>query len=158
MFGPGSRPEGMEVLRLASLPYLGSLSVRDLTALAPYATEVSLAAGSRVLLDGPFAQELMLVAAGRGSVRCAGETVAELGPGDAFGSLVPGRTAYATATVTALCPLRLVTFSTRDVRLLRRAAPDALQALLAQCAQPVEARTQRRSAPAPPVAAAAAAA
>lgn len=148
----------MEVLRLASLSCLGSLSVRQLTAIAPYAAEVSLPVGSRVLLDGPFAQELVLVATGRGSVRCAGETVAELGPGDAFGSLVPCRTAYPTATVTALCPLRLVTFSTRDVRLLRRAAPDALEALIARCAQAPQGRTHGRLAAAHPAAAAAAAA
>ena len=150
VFRPESRPEGMETLRLASLTYLGSLSVHELNAIAPYAAEVSLPAGSRVLLEGPFAQELVLVATGRGSVRCAGETVAELGPGDAFGSLGPRHTTYPTATVTALVPLRLVTFSTRDIRLLHRAAPDALRALLAACAQAPQGRaTHLRPAPAP---------
>jgi CRP-like cAMP-binding protein len=102
--------------------------------IAPGAAELTIAAGRRVLLDGPFAQELVLVATGRGSVRCAGETVAQLGPGDAFGTLAPPRTAYRTATVTALSALRLVTFSTRDIRHLRSTAPDTLDALLAACA------------------------
>ncbi len=88
-----------------------------------------------MLLDGPFAQELVLVARGRGRVRCAGEPAGDLGPGDAFGALAPRRTAYATATVTALRDLHLVTFSTRDVDHLRRTAPDTLAALLAACAQ-----------------------
>ena len=125
----------MEILRLASLTYLGSLSMRELSAIAPYAQEVSLPAGRRVLLDGGFAQELVLVATGRGSVRSAGETVAALGPGDVFGTLAPRRTTYPSATVTALSPLRLVAFSTRDLRELGRLAPDALQALLDACAQ-----------------------
>lgn len=152
----------MEILRLASLTYLGSLSMRELTAIAPYAQEASLPAGWRVLLDGAFAQELVLVATGRGRVRCAGETVAELGPGDAFGTLAPRPTAHSTATVTALSAMRLVTFSTRDLRALGRAAPDVLQALLDACAQPPHGRANGRrpggTAPPPAPAAAAAAA
>ncbi|HEV2774802.1 MAG TPA: cyclic nucleotide-binding domain-containing protein [Solirubrobacteraceae bacterium] len=139
----------MEILRLASLTYLGSLSMRELSAIAPYAQEVSLPAGRRVLLDGGFAQELVLVATGRGSVRSAGETVAALGPGDVFGTLAPRRTTYPSATVTALSPLRLVAFSTRDLRELDRLAPDVLQALLAACAQEPVLRAKT-----PPVAAA----
>lgn len=146
----------MEILRLASLTYLGTLSLRDLSTIAPHAQELSLPAGGRMLLDGPFAQELVLVATGRGSVRCAGETVAALGPGDAFGTLAPRRTTYATGTVTALSALRLVTFSTRDLRELGHDAPEVLRALLDACAQ---GRAKApRPAPAPVVLAAAAAA
>jgi len=152
----------MEILRLASLTYLGSLSLRELSTIAPYAQEVSLPAGGRMLLDGSFAQELVLVATGRASVRCAGETVAALGPGDAFGTLAPRRTTYATGTVTALGALRLVTFSARDLRELGRVAPEALKALLGACAQEPRGRAKTlRPLPAPvvrPAAAAAAAA
>lgn len=148
----------MEILRLASLTYLGSLSMRELMAIAPHAQEASLPAGRRVLLDGSFDQELVLVAAGRGRVRCAGETVAELGPGDVFGTLAPRLTAYPTATVTALSALRLVTFSPRGVRALRQAAPDALAALLAAGAQaPQERAAVRHPVGSPPAPAAAAA-
>ncbi len=124
----------MEILRLASLTYLQPLSLRELAAIAPCAAEIAIPAGRRVLLDGPFAQELVLVATGRGSVRCAGEAIAELGPGDAFGPLAGSWCAYPTASVTAVTALRLVTFSTREVRHLRRTAPDALRALVAACA------------------------
>ena len=124
----------MEVLRLASLAHLHPLSVRQLTELAPYASELTVRAGHRLLLDGPFAQELVLVETGRGRVRCAGEPVAELGPGDVFGELAPRRATYPTATVTAISDLRLVMFSTRDIRRLRRAAPQAVTALLLACA------------------------
>jgi hypothetical protein len=123
----------MDLLRLAALTYLPWLSVRELAAIAPCAAELAIPAGGRMLLDAPLHQELVLVATGRGSVRCAGETIAELGPGDAFGTLAAPRCAYAAATVTARTTLRLVTFSTRDVRYLRRTAPDALDALLAAC-------------------------
>jgi len=147
----------MEFLRLATLTYLGSLSVRELAAIAPYAQELMLPAGRRVLLDGPFAQELVLVATGRGSVRCAGETVGELGPGDVFGTLAPRRVAaYPTATVTALGVLRLVTFSTRGLRELGRVAPDVLRTLLAACEQAPDLPAKRRRPAAAPAGAAAA--
>lgn len=125
----------MEILRLASLTQLHPLDMRRLPVIAPYASELSVLAGHRVLLDGPFAQEIVLVGGGRGRVRCAGETVAELVAGDAFGALAPQRATYpAAATVTAISDLRLVTFSRRDIRLLRRSAPDAMDALLSACA------------------------
>ena len=118
----------MEILRLAALTQFHPLNMRQLAALAPHASELTVHAGHRLLLDGPFAHELVLVGGGRGRVRCAGEAVAELGPGDVFGALVPPRTAYSTATVTAISDLRLVMFSTRDIRLLRQSAPEAMDA------------------------------
>jgi CRP-like cAMP-binding protein len=124
----------MEILRLASLTHLHPLDMRQLAEIAPCASELTVRAGHRLLLDGPFAQELVLVAAGRGRVRCAGEAVAELGRGDVFGALAPQRTSYPTATVTAISDLRLVMFSTRDIRLLREAVPETVAALLRACA------------------------
>lgn len=124
--------------------------MRELSAIAPYASELSVLAGHRILLDGPFAQDLVLVGGGRGRVRCAGEVVAELGPGDAFGALAPQRASYPAATMTAISDLRLVTFSTRDIRLLRQSAPEAIDALLRACAPkpaPAPAHQERASAP-----------
>lgn len=134
MFRPRSRVQGMDVLRLASLPQLHPLSDEQLAQIAPYANERVVRAGLRLLLDGPFAQDLVLIAGGRGLVRCAGEALAELGPGNVFGALAPERPTYDTATVTALTPLRLVAFSARSIRILRVAAPATLQALVAACA------------------------
>ena len=134
----------LDTVRFAALLRLPSLSARQLDAIAPYATERTVTAGGRLLLDGPVGHELVLVAAGRGRVRCAGEVVAELGPGDALGALAPRRAAYATATVIALSELCLVQFSARDLRLLRAAAPDAAAALLAGCVPPPAPRTAAR--------------
>jgi CRP-like cAMP-binding protein len=134
MFFVLSRYVVMEILRLAGLTHLHLLRQEQLAQIAPHASECVINAGRRLLLDGPFAQELVLIVAGRGIVRCAGEAVAELGPGDAFGELLQARPAYATATVTAITDLRLVIFSTRAIRLLRDGAPDAVAGLLAACA------------------------
>jgi CRP-like cAMP-binding protein len=134
MFSPRSRLVDMEILRLAALTHLHSLGSEQLAQLAPHASERVIPAGRRMLLDGPFAHELALIAGGRGVVRCAGEAVTELGPGDAFGELIPRRPAYETATVTAMTDLRLIVFSTRAIRSLRDGAPTAVAGLLAACA------------------------
>lgn len=120
----------MEILRFASLTHLHALSHERLAQIAPHASERTIPAGRRMLLDGPFAQELVLIARGRGVVRCAGETVAELGPGHAFGELAPERPVYETATVTAITELRLVVVSARSLRILRCVAPETVAALV----------------------------
>lgn len=123
----------METFRLAALTRMRPLTIAQLAQIAPYASERSVGAGERVLLDGPFAQELVFVGSGRGRVRCAGETVAELGQGDVFGTLAPRRVGYSTATVTVTAEMGLVMFSARDIRLLGEAAPEVLAALLEVC-------------------------
>lgn len=133
MFGRSLRPTSMETLRLASLTHLHSLSFEELGRLAPHASELWIPAGRRLLLDGSLHYDLALIGAGRGLARCAGEIVAELGPGDAFGRLSTRRSAYETATAYAVTALHLVVFSPRAVRLLRACAPDAVEALIAAC-------------------------
>lgn len=98
--------------------------------LAEYGTEMRVEAGSRLLLDGPFPQALVLITEGRGRVRHAGEPVDELGPGDLFGELAPHRPAYAAATVMAITDLTLVMFSSRQVELLGEAEPETAASLL----------------------------
>ncbi|HEV7806894.1 MAG TPA: hypothetical protein VGO80_13815 [Solirubrobacteraceae bacterium] len=123
----------MEPLRLAALTQLHSLSFDELDRLAKRADEQWIVAGRRVLLAGALHDELALVAAGRGVVRCAGEAIDELGPGDVFGALSTRSCTYATATIHVASDLHLVVFSSRAVRELRASAPDAVDALLAAC-------------------------
>ncbi len=97
---------------------------------ADFGTEMHVTAGTRLLLDGPFPQALVLITAGRGRVRHAGETVAELGSGDLFGELAPQNPANAAATVMAMTDLTLVMFSNRQVKMLGRAAPGLIASML----------------------------
>jgi CRP-like cAMP-binding protein len=139
----------METLRLAALTHLHSLSFDELHQIAPAAEELWVPAGRRLLLDGPLHQSLMLIGSGVGLVRCAGETVAELGPGDVFGELSHRRSPYATATVFAATALRLVTFSTRALRELRVDAPEAVAALVTACSLDVAERATALAGPRP---------
>jgi CRP-like cAMP-binding protein len=133
LFGRSLRQLGMESLRLASLTHLHSLSLDELDALAPHAGELQVAAGHRLLLGGPLHHELAIIAAGHGLVRCAGETVAEIGAGDVFGELTTRQAPYDTATVFAVTALHIVVFATHGIRELRETAPEAVEALLAAC-------------------------
>ena len=123
----------METLRLAGLTHLHSLSFDELGQLAPAAEELWVPAGRRLLLGGPLHCELALIAGGLGLLRCAGETLAELGPGDVFGELSTRRSAYVTASVFAATALHLVVFGTRALRIVREQAPDAVDALITAC-------------------------
>lgn len=149
MFARSSRRRGVESLRLAALTQLHSLSFDELGRLAPLADELWVPAGRRMLLGGPLHHELALIATGRGLVRCAGETVAELGPGDVFGELVAPRSVYATATVFALSALHLVVFSSRAIRDLRGGCPEVVEALLAACSLDLAERSRALAGPRP---------
>jgi len=149
MFARSSRRRVMESLRLAALTHLHSLSFDELNLIAPHAEERWVPAGRRILLGGSLHQGLALIGAGRGLVCCAGETVAQLGPGDVFGELSVRRPAYVTASVQALTTLHIVVFSTRAMRGLRETAPDALEALLAACALDVDERCSALAGPRP---------
>ncbi len=139
----------METLRLAALTHLHSLSFDELGQLAPAAEELRIPAGRRVLLGGSLHDALVLIADGRGLVRCAGETVAEFGAGDVFGELSTRRPAYETATVYAATALHLVAFSTRSVRLLRERSPETVDALLAACSLDAAERATALAGPRP---------
>lgn len=139
----------MEALRLASLTHLHTLSFDELEQLAPHAREQTIASGRRTLLGGPLDHELALVTAGRGLVRCAGETVGELGPGDVFGELSTRSSAYLTATIVAATPLQLVVFTVGAVRRLHEDAPQALGALLAACSLDPRERLRALAGPRP---------
>ena len=97
---------------------------------ADFGTEMHVKAGTKLLLDGPFPQALVLITEGHGRVRHAGEPVAELGPGDLFGELAPQNPANAAATVTAMTDLTVIMFSSRQVKMLGRAAPELIASML----------------------------
>ena len=130
----------MQTLRLAAVTHLHALSFDDLDGLAACAEELWIAAGGRLLLDGRLHHELALIVEGRGAVRCAGETVGEIGPGDVFGALTTRRAEYGTESVRVVENMHLVAFGSHSLRRLRASAPAAVDALLSACAIDVRER------------------
>jgi CRP-like cAMP-binding protein len=111
----------MEITRLAALPLFAPLTFDQIGQIAPLASELRVEQGRRLLLDGPFSADLIVIETGRAQVRFAGERLAELGPGDVFGNLAAAE--FPTATVSALTDMTLVTFSGRDVKRVGARAP-----------------------------------
>ena len=130
----------MQTLRLAAVTHLHALSFDHLDGLAACAEELRIAAGGRLLLDGRLHHGLALIVEGRGIVRCAGETIGKLGPGDVFGELSDRRAAYGTATVRVIENMHLVAFRSHSLRQLGASAPEAVAALLAASAIDVRER------------------
>jgi len=149
VFVASSRLSDMQTLRLAALTRLHALSFDELDQLAGCAEESWVRAGGRLLLEGRLHHELALIVGGRGLVRCAGETIGELGAGDGFGELATQRAAYATATVRVVEDLHIVAFGSHALRRLRSSAPDAVAALLAACVLDVRERAAACAGPRP---------
>lgn len=139
----------MEALRLAALTHLHALSLHELDQLAPAAHELWVPAGRRMLLGGPLHSELVVIASGVGLVRCAGESLDELGPGDVFGELSARRSGYPTATVFAATTLHLVVFGTRSLGAVRERHPGVVDALLAACSLDAAERVTALAGPRP---------
>ncbi len=130
----------MQILRLAALAQLQALSFEELFRLASRAEETCVPAGRRLLLDSGLHDGLALIAAGSGVVRCAGEAIGKLGPGDVFGALSMRHSIYATATLHVVEDLQLLVFGNHAVQSLRVSAPEAVDALLAACSDDCDER------------------
>lgn len=130
----------MQILRLAALVQLQALSFEELFRLASRAEETCVPAGRRLLLAGGLHEGLTLIAAGSGVVRCAGEAIGKLGPGDVFGALSMRHSIYATATLHVVEDLQLLVFGNHAVQSLRVSAPEAVDALLAACSDDCDER------------------
>jgi len=139
----------MQILRLAALTQLQALSFEELFRLASRAEETCVQAGRRLLLDGGLHDGLALIAAGRGVVRCAGEAIGKLGPGDVFGALSTRHSIYATATLHVVEDLQLLVLSNHAIQSLRLSAPETVDALLAACSDDRDERAVAGTGPRP---------
>jgi CRP/FNR family transcriptional regulator, cyclic AMP receptor protein len=102
--------------RLKTLPVFSSLGDDALREVATFATETSVAAGKRLVEEGDYAYELMVIEEGEAEVVRGGERVATLGPGEFFGEIAVLEKTLRTASVVALTPMRLVTLSHWDLK------------------------------------------
>jgi len=95
----------LELLR--GSPIFAPLPPATLEALALRLEARRIDAGDTVFAQGNAGDEFYLVDSGRVTVAVAGETVAELGPGESFGEIALLRDVPRTATVTALTEVSL---------------------------------------------------
>ena len=113
----------MDADRLRKLPLFGELSHRELERVARWADEVDVKAGRRLMDEGAFPHEFMLIEAGTAEVTHDGAHLADLGPGDFFGEMALLEEHRRSATVTATSDLTIVVMHERDFRAMEDEMP-----------------------------------
>ena len=133
----------MDIDRLKELPLFRELSHRELERLARWADEVDVPPGKRLMDQGAFPHEFMVIESGTAEVVHDGNHLADLGPGDFFGEIALMAEHRRTATVTATSDLRIVVMHERDFRVMEDEMPEVAAKIRAVMAERrVEHRTK----------------
>ncbi len=117
----------METERLKSIKLFESVSDEELAAIAPFAEERRVEAGTTLVKEGQFSYEFMAIEEGTAEVTRGGDHVADLGPGNFFGEIGLLERALRTATVTATSDMRLITLTGWDMKRMEKAIPEAVE-------------------------------
>ena len=113
----------MEESKLKTVGLFASLSPRDLRRVASVTDEIVVPAGTRLIHEGDFAHEFLLIRDGTAEVTRGGEAVATLGPGEFAGEIGAVRDVRRNATVTAATELAAIVMTARDLRQIAEEIP-----------------------------------
>jgi CRP/FNR family transcriptional regulator, cyclic AMP receptor protein len=114
----------MDEQKLKSIPMFASLGKSDLRRLAQATDEIDVSEGKRLLNEGEFAYEFMVILDGHAEVTRAGEHVADLGPGDVLGEIAALERGKRNATVGASSPMSLAVMTAHEMRQLASSIPE----------------------------------
>lgn len=106
----------MDESRLKTVGLFAGLSKKELRRLSSATDEAVVPAGTRLIEEGTFAHEFLLIEEGSAEVRRGDELLARLGPGDFAGEIGVMQDARRNATVTASTELRVIVMTARDLR------------------------------------------
>src|SRR5947209_17373600 len=120
----------MDPDHLKSIPLFSGLSEKALNTVAVFATETSVSAGKRLVHEGDYSYDLIVIESGTADVIKGGEVIGSLGTGDVFGEMGMLAGGRRTADVVATSPMRLITLSKWDLRRISGEIGDQLQALV----------------------------
>jgi CRP/FNR family transcriptional regulator, cyclic AMP receptor protein len=130
----------MDPEHLKTIPLFSSLSEKALDTVAVFASETSVSAGKRLVHEGDYSYDLIVIESGTADVTKDGEVIASLGPGDVFGEMGMLTGGKRTADVVATSPMRLITLSKWDLKRISGEVSGQLQALVEQRRQHDEQR------------------
>jgi CRP-like cAMP-binding protein len=132
----------MDQERLKSIPLFSSLSDKALDTLSVFSSETSVSAGKRLVHEGDYSYDLIVIESGTADVIKGGEVIGSLGPGDVFGEMGMLSGGKRTADVIATSSMRLITLSKWDLKRISAEISDQLQELIEQRQQHDAQRTQ----------------
>ena len=96
---------------LASVPFFSALSPASRGAVAPYAEQIDVPAGTQLTGEGAPGYLFFVIESGTAKVLQDEREVSELGDGDFFGEIALLETSERTASVIATTPMQLVVLS-----------------------------------------------
>src|SRR5271169_2727774 len=122
----------MDPDHLKTIPLFSSLSDKALETVAVFASETSVSAGKRLVHEGDYSYDLIVIETGTAEVTKGGEVIGSLGPGEVFGEIGMLSGGRRTADVIATSPMRLITLSKWDLKRISSEVSDELQSLVEQ--------------------------
>ena len=118
--------------RLKTIPLFSSLSEKALDTLSVFSSETSVSAGKRLVHEGDYSYDLIVIESGTADVIKGGAVIGSLGPGDVFGEIGMLSGGKRTADVVATSPMHLITLSKWDLKRISSEVGDQLRALVAE--------------------------
>src|SRR3954451_15039402 len=118
--------------RLKSLPLFSSLSDKALDTLSVFSSETSVSTGKRLVHEGDYSYDLIVIESGTADVIKGGEIIGSLGPGDVFGEMGMLSGSKRMADVVATSSMSLITLSKWDLKRTSTEVSDQLQSLVEQ--------------------------
>jgi CRP-like cAMP-binding protein len=127
---------------LKTIPLFSSLSDQALDTVSVFASETSVSAGKRLVHEGDYSYDLIVIETGTADVIKGGQVIGSLGPGDVFGEMGMLSGGKRSADVIASSSMRLITLSKWDLRRISTEVSDQLQSLVGQRQELNEERAQ----------------
>jgi len=127
---------------LKTIPLFSSLSDKALNTVAVFASETSVSSGKRLVREGDYSYDLIVIETGTADVIKDGEVIGSLGPGDVFGEMGMLAGGRRMADVIATSSMRLITLTKSDLRRISTEVGGQLQALVEQRQKLDEERAQ----------------
>jgi cAMP-dependent protein kinase regulator len=113
----------MDTEQLKRIPLFSRAGDEELAMVAAFAESKEIAAGTEIIKEGGFSNELFAIEKGEAEVSRDGRKIAKLMDGDIFGEAGLLDDAQRNATVTAKSRVRLIRLGHFEVKRLKRDAP-----------------------------------
>jgi CRP-like cAMP-binding protein len=132
----------MDIDHLKTIPLFSSLSDKALKTVAVFASETSVSSGKRLVHEGDYSYDLIVIESGTADVIKGGEVIASLGPGDVFGEMGMLAGSKRMADVVATSSMRLITLGKSDLKRISAEVGGQLESLVEQRQKLDEQRAQ----------------
>jgi CRP/FNR family cyclic AMP-dependent transcriptional regulator len=125
----------LDVSLLKTIPLFAEVPDDQLRKIAPFAETDEFAEGQVVVKEGGYSNHFFAIEEGTARVERAGESIADLGPGDVFGEQGLLEKQERSATVIATSRLRLIKIEHWELSRMRKTMPEVVEELRRKVAE-----------------------